>query len=191
MNRNRARFAPHFRDGPQPAARACDHPGCEAAGEYRAPKDRERLNDYYWFCLDHVREYNKSWDYYAGLSEKEIEEAIRRDTTWQRPTWPLGDWRAREERMREKVMRDFGMGGGRRGAEAEAEFSRRRMRTPEEEALDVLELAPPVDFPVIKARYRELAKIHHPDANGGDPAAEEKIKKINQAYNILKASYGM
>ncbi|MFP3701988.1 DnaJ domain-containing protein, partial [Burkholderia sp. SIMBA_013] len=63
-------------------------------------------------------------------------------------------------------------------------------RSAEEDALVVLDLAPPVDFPRIKARYRELVKIHHPDANGGDKAAEEKLKEINQAYNTLKACYG-
>ena len=72
------------------AVRPCDFPGCCGAGEYRAPKSRDHLRDYYWFCLDHVREYNKAWDYYAGLKPEEIEEAIRSDTTWHRPTWRLG-----------------------------------------------------------------------------------------------------
>ena len=64
------------------------------------------------------------------------------------------------------------------------------MRTPEEEALAELDLEPPVDFARIKARYRELAKIHHPDINGGDKTAEETLKRINRAYSVLKTSYG-
>ena len=41
----------------------CDSPDCQKAGQYRAPKSREHLQDYYWFCLEHVRVYNKSWNY--------------------------------------------------------------------------------------------------------------------------------
>src|SRR5262249_29646421 len=74
----------------QPATRGCDHPGCAGDGLYRAPRSRAELSAYYWFCLDHVREYNAAWNYYAGMSELEIEREIRNDTTWQRPTWPLG-----------------------------------------------------------------------------------------------------
>ena len=65
-------------------------PSCGALGDYRAPKSRNALNDYWWFCLEHVRAYNASWDFYKGMSPVEIEAATRADTAWQRPTWPLG-----------------------------------------------------------------------------------------------------
>ena len=65
-------------------------PGCGAPGEYRAPKSRNQLHDYWWFCLEHVRGYNAAWDYYKGMSPGEIEAQLRADTSWQRPTWPLG-----------------------------------------------------------------------------------------------------
>ena len=56
---------------PDPAApgRTCDSPGCEALGEYRAPKSRRDLKNYWWFCLEHVRAYNSTWDYYKGMSQ--------------------------------------------------------------------------------------------------------------------------
>ena len=73
-----------------PPTRLCDHAGCEAGGEFRAPRSRLELNHYYWFCLEHVRGYNAAWNYYAGMSEIEIEAEIRRDTVWQRPSWKLG-----------------------------------------------------------------------------------------------------
>ena len=78
---------------PDPAAppgRACDMPGCPEAGEYRAPKSRTNLNDYHWFCLEHVRAYNAGWDFYKGMSPAEVEAQLRADTSWQRPTWPIG-----------------------------------------------------------------------------------------------------
>ena len=77
-------------DGAAPHQRVCETPGCRLAGEYRAPRARDRLNEYRWFCLEHVREYNKKWDYYAGLGAEQIEAHIRADTTWRRPVWPLG-----------------------------------------------------------------------------------------------------
>jgi DnaJ-domain-containing protein 1 len=199
MHKNRVRYSARFHEEPPPATRCCDMPSCTAMGEYRAPKGRERLNEYFWFCLDHVREYNKAWDYYAGMSEREIERHLRSDATWQRPTWPMGFWRTRERAMHDEAMRQYGFHdagehangpGGYTRHNGHANGAANRMRTPEEEALALLDLEPPVDFGQIKARYRELAKIHHPDTNGGDKTAEERLKQINQAYTTLKASYG-
>ncbi|HZH29070.1 MAG TPA: DnaJ domain-containing protein [Azospirillaceae bacterium] len=189
MAKERAAYRRFSFEEPPPQVRRCDMQGCEGEGAYRAPKGRDRLNDYHWFCLDHVREYNRAWDFYRGMSEKEIERALRNDITWQRPTWPMGSWQARERAMREKVMRDFAHGAD------EAESAARhapppRRKGPEDEARAVLDVSADADFPEIKARYRELVKRHHPDANGGDKAAEEKLKQINQAYTTLKACYG-
>ncbi|MFV3076722.1 J domain-containing protein [Niveispirillum fermenti] len=192
MHKNRPDLSFDFREASRTQVRTCDHPGCLEAGEHRAPKGRNRLNEYFWFCLGHVREYNKSWDYYAGMSQTEIESHVRQDTTWQRPTWPMGDWRTRERNMRDKVFNGgFAFGAEWSGEEGEARRPpRHRPRTPEEEALAVLDLGPDADFATIKARYRQLAKLHHPDANGGAKEAEEKLKSINLAYNTLKAAHG-
>lgn len=190
MHKNRPRISFDFTQETSCKTRPCDVPGCTGEGLHRAPKARDRLNDYFWFCLDHVREYNKAWDYYAGMSETEIERHLRQDATWQRPTWPMGFWRVQENKIRESVFRDFGLGDDAGDGERARTETRARMRTPEEDALILLDLDPPVDFARIKARYKELVKLHHPDANGGDKAAEEKLKLINQAYTTLKACYG-
>lgn len=90
----RAKYAFSFNDltGRPPVApeHVCDKEGCGKAGEFRAPKDRT-LTDYYWFCLEHVQEYNAQWDYYQGMSPLEIEEQLKQDVCWQRPTWKLGE----------------------------------------------------------------------------------------------------
>ena len=191
-----SRLDPVFDLGARREERRCDHPGCTAAGDYRAPKSRSRLEDYYWFCLDHVRDYNRSWNYYAGMSDDEVETMVRQDTIWQRRTWPFGSWREREARLREELHREFGIGGedaghpgvpGPRIAPAVAARSARRPRR--EKALAAMELAPPVDFETIRARYKVLVKRHHPDANGGDRAAEERLKTITHAYAVLRAAY--
>lgn len=191
MQRNRARLNDRRFDQPPPSVRGCDHPGCAGEGAHRAPKGRDRLNEYYWFCLDHVREYNRAWDFYAGMSPEQIEAEVRRDTTWQRPSWPLGFWSVQEKFLRDRVVKGFGFEFSRDGTGKDQDTQRRQAaRTPEEDALAVMELSPPVDFARIKARYRELVKIHHPDTNGGAKSAEERLKEINQAYNVLKACYG-
>lgn len=176
------------------AARCCDHPDCAEAGEYRAPKSRDRLTDYHWFCLDHVREYNRAWNYYAGMSQAEVEAETRRDTTWQRPTWPLGMRVGGYRRFVKGTTRihdgfgTFGDFGDCRETwpEGGARAAGFHPSTPEARALAVIDLEPPLTLTHLKARYKELVKRHHPDANGGDKLAEERLKEINEAYATLK-----
>lgn len=154
-------------------------------GDYRAPKSRRALHDYWWFCLEHVRAYNAAWDYYKGMSPGEIEAALRADTSWQRPTWPLG--RLGSANWQEDVLRDplhilaaAGLrGGGPRPSSAPAPAELR-------EPLAALGLSWPTTLDAVKTRYKELAKRHHPDANGGDRTAEERLKTINLAYATLR-----
>ncbi len=182
---------------PAPPARPCDHPGCAAGGDFRAPKSRLQLNHYYWFCLEHVRAYNSAWNYYVGMSDSEVEAEIRRDTVWQRPTWRLGERHGPGPRIHDA----FGFYGGseqdrrRRqngksgGDDRDAHRSAARAASACKQALAVFDLEPPLTPTRLKARYKVLVKQHHPDAHGGDKAAEEKLKIINQAYATLKASY--
>jgi DnaJ domain len=179
---------------PAPPARLCDHPGCASGGEFRAPRSRIELDHYFWFCIDHVRSYNSAWNYYAGMNEAEIEAEIRRDTTWQRPTWKLG---MRHGPAYEARIRDpFGFYNGETGKKSgehrragSASDAVSRAASARDQALAVFDLDPPFTQVSLKARYKVLVKLHHPDAHGGDKAAEEKLKIINQAYTTLKASY--
>jgi len=171
---------------PQGPFRACDHPGCPEHGEYRAPKSRDQLNDYYWFCLSHVREYNLAWDYYAGLAPDDIERMVRLDTTWQRPTWPLGKmsggrWQFDPERVKDSFG-VFDEDMWQKPKESHAPSA------PEEQAMQLMELSWPLTLDALKARYKELCKRHHPDANNGDKDAEERFKLIGQAYQTLMGS---
>ncbi len=171
---------------PDAPGHGCEMPGCLAAGEYRAPKSRGNLRDYWWFCLEHVRAYNASWDYYKGMSPGEIERQLRADASWQRPSWPLG--RLGGGAHDEEAIRDpldvFGAAGLRRGRQGWPPAS----ETPAAllEPLATLGLGWPVTLDAVKARYKELAKRHHPDANGGDRAAEERLKTINLAYAAIR-----
>lgn len=175
----------------RPSLRVCDHPGCAEGGEYRAPRSRDRLGDYFWFCLEHVREYNKSWNYYAGMSDAEVEADLRRTTTWDRPTWRfgLGDAAARGQTFR-RVRDPFGVFDEDAGDDVRTGPARPSSLSPEGRAFAVMALEPPLTLEQLKRRYKELVKKHHPDANGGDRDAEERLKSINEAYTTLRRFLG-
>ncbi len=149
------------------------------------------LREYYWFCLDHVRAYNRSWNYCAGMTPEEVETQIRADTIGWRPTWPMGVGMRYFRRLYEASTNDplgmFNEAFTRRAERARRERTPPgRERTPVDKALATFGLERPVTLPRIKARYKELVKRHHPDANGGDKKAEEQLKLINEAYTILR-----
>lgn len=186
-----ARQTPDAIDAPfrKPAGfhRPCQHEGCPEPADYRAPKSPHLLNQYYWFCLDHVRDYNKAWDYFVGMNETEIEAQRREDAVWQRPSWPLGSNPSlAEAEARAKLEAEFGFSSTHRTGRGNGTAA---PRSEDEKALAVLDLSRPVTFPEIKARYKELVKKLHPDANGGDTQAEDRLKLVNQAYSTLKASF--
>jgi hypothetical protein len=172
----------------------CDAKGCAGDGLHRAPLSPARLRTYLWFCLDHVKEYNKAWNYCAGRSEIEIEAMIREDVVGWRPTWPLGVSGGRFAQIRFDRLRDeFGLFDDDKNGEQNKNSGQRQgfgksreKQSAVDQALDILDLSPPITAATAKTQYITLVKQHHPDANGGDKGAEERLKLINQAYETLK-----
>lgn len=174
----------------------CDAPGCNHAGTHRAPKGRGREGQYYNFCLDHVREYNKSYNYFAGMPDDEIVSYQRSASTGHRPTWTMG-----VNRNGEKVTGDprfawaaafadtFGVfNGDMPGAQArKKEPERRPLRNLERRSFTALDLEGHESPEEIKARYKDLVKRLHPDANGGDRSSEDRLRQIIQAYHYLRS----
>ena len=170
--------------------RPCDVPGCPQSGDYRAPKGRTRLTDYYWFCLDHVRDYNAAWDYFSGLNEDEIEAIRRNDTVWQRPSWPLNKpYNGAEAELRDHIRQMFEDNWDPEAASRRQQGQAKRGQSEEEQALAILGLEASASFTEIKSHYKKLAKQLHPDANGDSREAEERLKAVNQAYATLKKAY--
>jgi hypothetical protein len=180
-----------FAERPKTQQRSCEWPGCAEHGDFPAPRSRAALREYRWFCLAHVRQYNAGWDYYAGMTAEQIEAHIRADSTWRRPSWPLGArpsgvngfvWNAASDPL--GLIEDpelFGKGGSGGGAKAPPSL------TPQQQhAMSIMDVDWPVTLQELHGRYKELVKLHHPDANGGDKAAEERLKAINLAYSTLK-----
>ena len=166
----------------------CDHLNCKKSGEYKAPKSRSKLNEYYFFCLQHVTVYNKSWDFYKGLSVDEIELSMRKDTVWDRPSWPLkGNPSRVMNQLKEFLVNDYSL------FEKEKEirdFLKNKMfdenlTNLEYQSLKILEIKMPISVGEIKKKYKKLVKIFHPDVNGNNKDAEQKFKEITEAYKIL------
>jgi len=174
---------PFEREGKK--VRLCEHPDCQEQAMHPAPYSPDRLRDYRWFCLEHVREYNKAWDYFSGMDEDQIERQRRWDTVWQRPSWPFSGKDPGDDRINYRIRDPFGIFGDSPG-QGEPDLG-----TPAEErkALRQLGLDPPATAQEVKACYKNLVKELHPDANGGRADAEERLKEVNQAYSYLKSRY--
>lgn len=171
----------------------CEWAGCHAEGTHRAPKGRGREGEYFSFCLDHVREYNKSYNYFEGMSDDDVVDYQKSAITGHRPTWSLGLNRLKRDYV--DAGRAPGEGGGFADSfglfgdfhQGAPEPERRQIRNAERKALGTLGLDETATGAEIKARYKALVKRHHPDANGGGKAAEEKLREIIQAYTYLKS----
>ena len=160
----------------------CAVKGCNEPGEYRAPVKPDADRQFQYFCLEHIKQFNKAWDYFRGKSQEEIEQFQRNIHTGHRPTW----------------RRD-----GRQPTTAEMEAAFARFMNSETvfrpaappisqklvDALTMLELEHPVTMVEIKREYKRLVKQYHPDRNPGDKKAEEKFKWLTNAYHYLNEHY--
>ena len=170
----------------KPGERPCDHADCRVAATTRAPKSRDLLGEHYWFCQAHAAEYNRTWNFFAGMTEGEIRARIAEElSTGGRPTWSIAQGgRNREAAASRGVFRDpFGIFGAARAPGAAAE---RRMGKLERGALADLDLDATANDVAIRERYVELVKRCHPDANGGDRSTEHKLQRVIKAYKTLR-----
>jgi hypothetical protein len=171
------------------STRVCDHDGCAEAGKFRAPKSPEIMDDYFWFCQEHVREYNLKWNFFDGTSEAELMAQMEQDRTWERPTKPFK--RTVEEAAWARLGVDDAhevLGGnatqnhGRRGA------ATRKLPPTERRALEILEGKDNWTKAEIRKSYKALIKVLHPDMNGGDRSQEDQLAEVVWAWDQIKVS---
>jgi hypothetical protein len=171
-------------------ATPCSFPGCTAEGVFRAPKGRDREGEYFSFCKDHVREYNATYDYFRGMDDESLAKFRQGETIGHRPTWKMGPRVGSQpgahvdETVYAEARAMRRKGARRTGDAAQAP----RYNALALKALFTLDLDGNATEVTIKARYKELVKRHHPDANGGDRSSEDKLREIIQAYNYLRAN---
>lgn len=177
----------------------CHWQGCDRPAEHRAPMGRGREGQYFNFCLDHVREYNKSYNYFDGMSDEEVASYLRSSVTGHRPTWSMGARGAHAHGgaggaeppggfMHGFSVEDlFGFFGGATVAgEPRGYEGARPIRKAEHKCLLALGLDETATAQQIKSRYKMLVKRHHPDHNQGDRRSEDKLREVIQAYTYLK-----
>lgn len=179
----------------KPGEKPCQWPDCGRAATSRAPKSRERINDFYQFCQAHAAEYNKGWNFYAGMSEAEIAAARENEAmTGGRPTWEMKAGRFNREAAAAArtsaaggTWRDsFGLFGRKGETVPDKPGEDRRIGRLERAALADLDLEPGVEKKAIKVRYHELLKRFHPDHNKGDRGAEAKLQRVIKAWKTLQ-----
>ena len=163
-------------------ARLCMACGCDDVADSPAPKNRNELRNYIWFCLEHIRDFNQSWNYYDGLEGEALEKEIRNATTWERPSWKFGTAGA-SQAYQAQIEDGFGLFED----DLDPRQAKRSELSAEEKAAWALfDLPPDSDLATVKKRYNELAKKYHPDYHQNDADAEDKLKEINLAYSVLR-----
>lgn len=182
----------------KPGEKKCDWPGCIVAGQTKAPKSRDMLNDHYWFCVRHAGEYNKNWDFFAGMTEADVRKAQEDRFTGGRPTWSFKASRNSREaaaKIKASGPADFSdplgvFSASQRKAAQEAEqvAHQRKLGKIERAALSDLDMDAAAEPAAIRARYTELLRRFHPDLNAGDRGAEGKLQRVIKAYKTLKAA---
>ena len=160
----------------------CEWKDCNKKGIYRAPKNRENLREFRWFCIEHVREYNKSWNYFSGLSQKEIEKELKEDFTWHLPTWPSNvknNYNLDDELdiLKENINN--------KGNNKNNKVKNNKIT----EAFKKLNLTLDSSLQDIKRQYKVLVKKYHPDANKNNIKSNNKLIEINEAYKIIIDNY--
>ena len=194
-------------DAEQTPERLCEAPNCDSHGDFPAPKNREALRDYRYFCLQHVREYNKRWNYFSGMEGAALEQAIRDASTWERPSWKFGTSGAKGADKTDQEAFEAGKQPPHarhsyRPEDLEDLFGffddditstkdavQEAMDPEERKAWALFGIDPTTDMSLLKKRYNVLVKEHHPDRHNGDPKAEEKLKEINLAYSLLRKKH--
>ena len=178
----------------KPGEVRCDHPECSLAATSKAPKSRDMPGVYYNFCLKHAAEYNKNWNFYAGMSEGQIRSQQELEKmTGGRPTWSMKADRGSREaaaaaaRDARHIADPFGLFRAEK-RKAESATISRNLGKLERQALADLDLEAGADGPTIRAKYKDLLKRCHPDMNGGDRSAEHKLQRVIKAYKTLQKS---
>lgn len=153
--------------------------GCPEMGHYKAPKSRDELGSYQWFCLEHAREHNSKWDFLAGYDSEAIERFIRDAQLGHRPTWSRDGIRYTPQKLQDALYEFLEM-GTRRPSRPSPPLSAKLRK-----ALSALDMEYPYTPGELKVQYRALVKKHHPDVNKGDKKSEEIFKKVTSAYHVL------
>lgn len=169
----------------------CDYPDCDLGGEFRAPKSREQLDEFFWFCKDHIREYNLKWNFFDGTSDEEFRRIVEKDRLWERETKPFSkkdDGNAWARMGVNDPLEILGEKGTRSAPSTASTGATRKLPPTERKALEILDSRDTMTKTEIRKQYKGLIKVLHPDMNGGDRSQEEMLQEVVWAWDQIKDS---
>jgi hypothetical protein len=172
------------------ADRPCDYPGCKEKGAYRAPKSPDLLDQYFWFCKDHIREYNLKWNFFQGTTDEEFQKFLDKNRVWERETKPFsrqGDGNAWARLGVSDPMSLLGEKATQNPGRV-ASTATRKLPPTERKAIEILDARDTMSKTEIRKVYKGLIKVLHPDMNGGDRSHEEQLQEVVWAWEQLKDS---
>jgi hypothetical protein len=182
--------------------RGCDKPGCDRPGKFRAPKSPDTLDEYWWFCLDHVRDYNQRWNFFQNSSDEELERQFAADRVWERRTRPMREaveGKRHSPHDEGRAWARFGLDDpldllGEKGTlnpgreRPPGATPERRLPPTERRALEILDARDMLTKAEIRKQYKALVKDLHPDMNGGRRDDEARLAEVVWAWEQIKAS---
>ncbi len=165
----------------------CDWENCKETGLYKAPVERDNSRKYRLLCLNHIRIFNKNWNYFENMNDQEVEYFIKSDLTWHKTTKNFGSSENFFNILWSNALEDklniFQTSGFR-------EYKKSNLSKTDKDALDIMELNGDVKWEEIQKKFKKLVKKYHPDKNQGNKKFEDKLKKITLAYSQLKKTLG-
>ena len=162
----------------------CDWNNCFEIGEYKAPIEKDNSKNYRMLCLNHVKEFNKNWNYFAGMNDEQVYNFLKSDMTWHRPTQKFGSSDNFFNILWNNALNDnFNLFNEKKIYKSSAY---NKLSEKDKDAFKIMELEINAEWPTIQKKFKTLVKKFHPDKNSGNKQFEDKLKRITLAYSHLK-----
>ena len=162
----------------------CEWENCKEIGDYKAPVERDNIKNYRWLCGKHIILFNKSWDYFDGMNQGEIEDFLKSDITWHRPTQKFGSSDNFFNILWNNALNDkFNFFKQEKNTHS---LNEKKLSEKDVDAFKIMELELNASWPIIQKKFKTLVKKFHPDKNSGNKQFEDKLKKITLAYSHLR-----
>ena len=162
----------------------CEWENCKESGKFKAPQEKDNSKNYKWLCKEHIKLFNKNWNYFEGMSQDEIEDFLKSDLTWHRPTQKFASSDNFFNILWNNALSDkFNFFKQEKMANG---FAVRKLSEKDKDAFRIMELELNADWSIIQKKFKTLVKKFHPDRNAGNKRFEDKLKKITLAYSHLK-----
>ena len=163
----------------------CEWSKCKKIGVYKAPVEKDNSKKFKLLCLEHIKAFNKSWNYFSDMNDREIEDFIKSDLTWHKPTKSFG---SSENFFRILWVNALDDKSSIFKNSVFKNFNRSKLSDKDKDALKILGLKNETNWSDIQKRFKMLVKKYHPDKNHGSKKYEDILKKITLAYSQLKMS---